>query len=580
MLIALSFYFTLTLIYSQCRKRTLCLAPIRSVKASTTTETALTNPPAASTLSSNEAVVTKADAAATPTVPAVVDDECDQDSPHTIVKKPKTAIITDFFQNVVTKVGEVVTSTFSPSRRFRSNPFAHDDQQLPESNLSVSSSLNNLSPSCIDRKGDDDVEACFAETPDRATSFECDSHPDHGPGISKTHVETLGMSTGREVSVDVEHYPQAASPNMAWSELWQQMRRSGWKYSSGNELVAWFWIHPCVASMKKSEMIRQCTEGIHYFSSEDEVRRYATKHLGWSGGGTSYEELSPAVPDLSMAARVKKRTQENALKSDTSPPKRSRASERGCEVGVSPTQNSLSSLQTNTVGCEESACLSENEGKARPDLQPTVRDKLECCQMVLHPNFKKNELSKSSALSVVSSMETDIKDFMKKSIETGLSVDGMTSPSPGFLYVCGGPGTGKTTAVTSCADEMKKWAKRSGYDKPSFCFINMASTQTWSTEKGGFMRAVLKKIAVDIGIDKDSEVSVFEKVFKKRVVVVTLDEIDMLFKRHGGVGETCFRTLIDWAECKEMKFSLIGISNCVNDANATRVRELGHVSSV
>ena len=94
------------------------------------------------------------------------------------------------------------------------------------------------------------------------------------------------------------------------------------------------------------------------------------------------------------------------------------------------------------------------------------------------------------------------------------------------------------------------------------------------------MRAVLKKIAVDIGIDKDSEVSVFEKVFKKRVVVVTLDEIDMLFKRHGGVGETCFRTLIDWAECKEMKFSLIGISNCVNDANATRVRELGHVSSV
>ena len=394
-------------------------------------------------LSPTQTAGTKAKAAI-PSLLAVVDDECDQDSPQSVIpKKPKTGTITRYFQNVVQKVGEVVASTISPRRRLGSNSPAHDAQQPTESNLSISSSLNNLSPSCIYTKGDDDIEACFAETPDRNTSFECVSHPDHGIGTPNFHAETLEVSTGQGACIDVEHYPQAANPNMPWNELWNQMRKSGWKYSSGNELVAFFWIHPSAASMKKSDLVRQCVEGIHYFSSEDDVRRYATKHLGWSGGGTSYE-LSPASSELSMVARVKKRNQENLLKSDASPPKRVRASsEQRSNVGKSPTQKSRSSPKTN--GCDDSTCISE--GKAPPDYQPTVRDKLENCQMVLNPNFKKHQLSKSSSLSKVSSMEADIKDFMIKSIETGLTVDGMTSPSPGFMYVCGGPGTGKVSTV-------------------------------------------------------------------------------------------------------------------------------------
>ncbi len=577
---------------------------MRNNQAVTATE-AVSSGVSAVALSPTQAAVTNAGVAAIPSLLPVVDDECDQDSPNSVLpKKPKTGTITKYFQRAVQRVEEAIASTFSPSRRFRSNSLAHDAEQRTESNLSTSSSLNNLSPSCIDTKGDDGIEACFAQTPDQSTSFECVSHPDHGIGTPNFHVETLEVSTGQGASIDVEHYPQAASPNMPWNELWHQMRKSGWKYSSGNELVAFFWIHPSVASMKKSDMVRHCVEGIHYFSSEDDVRRYATKHLGWLGGGTSYE-LSPASSELSMVARVKKRNQENTLKSEASPPKRVRASsEQRSNADESPLQKSRSS-PPNKNGCEESTCLSENEGKAPPDYQPTVRDKLESCQMVLHPNFKKHHLSKSSALSGVSSMEADIKDFMIKSIETGLTVDGMISPSPGFMYVCGGPGTGKvstllcilllsshngalpfsylfcstqTTAVTSCADEMKKWAKHSGYDKPSFCFINMASSHTVPNDKGGITRALLKKLASVIQIDNDADISVFEKFFKKRVVVMVLDEIDMLFKQHGGIGETCLRTLIGWAESAELKFSLIGISNCVNDSNATRVRELGHVS--
>jgi hypothetical protein len=54
----------------------------------------------------------------------------------------------------------------------------------------------------------------------------------------------------------------------------------------------------------------------------------------------------------------------------------------------------------------------------------------------------------------------------------------------------------------------------------------------------------------------------------------------MLFKQHGGIGETWFKTLVSWAEDREMRFSMIGISNCVNDVDSSRVRELGHVSAI
>ena len=79
------------------------------------------------------------------------------------------------------------------------------------------------------------------------------------------------------------------------------------------------------------------------------------------------------------------------------------------------------------------------------------------------------------------------------------------------------------------------------------------------------MRTMLKKVAIGLQIASDEPLEKFERLMRKKVVVLIVDEIDMLFKQHGGVGETWFKMLISWAEDKEMRFSLIGISNCVND---------------
>lgn len=103
----------------------------------------------------------------------------------------------------------------------------------------------------------------------------------------------------------------------------------------------------------------------------------------------------------------------------------------------------------------------------------------------------------------------------------------------------------------------------------------MAATQSNNFKGGGIMRTMLKKVAIGLQIASDEPLEKFEQLMRKKVVVLIVDEIDMLFKQHGGVGETVFKMLISWAEDKEMRFSLIGISNCVNDTNSTRVRELG-----
>ena len=264
------------------------------------------------------------------------------------------------------------------------------------------------------------------------------------------------------------------------------------------------------------------------------------------------------------------------------------------------------------VADQESSSVSETNydpNLAPPDKRSIIHDKLECCQMVLHPSFNKDQLSKSAAKSVVAPKEDDIMDFMTKSIETGMSVDGMTIPSPGFVYICGGPGTGKvshfkftssflaplhlnavmvcsynyisicyitkTAAVASCKGKVMRLAKQNGYEKPSICIMNMAKPGG----KDGIMRDMQDKMARALGLKKGASISKIEKKMKKKALVLVLDEIDMLFENHGRFADLWFKNpLIGWAEDKELRFSMIGISNCVNDTKSRKIRELGHVS--
>lgn len=135
----------------------------------------------------------------------------------------------------------------------------------------------------------------------------------------------------------------------------------------------------------------------------------------------------------------------------------------------------------------------------------------------------------------------------------------------------------QTTAVTGCVTEAKKWAGENNYDTPYVCFVNAGSIMA-SSGKDGLKEAMLNKIVTSLEMDHKSNQKMVEKQLRRKTLILVLDEIDMMFKGSHSA-ESWFSTLISWTDDEKMRFSMIGISNCVNDDNANLVRELAHVSA-
>ena len=110
-------------------------------------------------------------------------------------------------------------------------------------------------------------------------------------GTSKTYI----APTKPPEPLPVKHFPAACPPHVSWQKMLASMRSEGWKYTSapqGTEHFAYMWIHPSAAAMSKREILRMCKEGVHYFTAEKDVKRYAVKYLGWRGEGLTPANLS------------------------------------------------------------------------------------------------------------------------------------------------------------------------------------------------------------------------------------------------------------------------------------------------
>lgn len=96
----------------------------------------------------------------------------------------------------------------------------------------------------------------------------------------------------------------AKESEMPWFEMYTQMKADGWTHMSGTGLTPWFYVHPTCKGIKKNELIRTKEAGVDYFTSEEDLMRYARLNLGWSG---SVESVSDSPRDAEMADRIKKR---------------------------------------------------------------------------------------------------------------------------------------------------------------------------------------------------------------------------------------------------------------------------------
>ncbi|KAL3773060.1 hypothetical protein ACHAW5_000477 [Stephanodiscus triporus] len=134
----------------------------------------------------------------------------------------------------------------------------------------------------------------------RCSNLTSSTPPLEGPG----NAIDVGTVNAAKISMELKHHPQAESPDVPWHDLWTQMKNAGWKCCTGDDLGSLYWIHPSASDMRKTDVIRFCTDGIHYFSSEEAIRRYATLHLGWAGEVKS--RASPTTSGLSVTPRKNK----------------------------------------------------------------------------------------------------------------------------------------------------------------------------------------------------------------------------------------------------------------------------------
>lgn len=353
-------------------------------------------------------------------------------------------------------------SKFSPSK---------DDEQ--------DSHLSPLSASCLE-KGDDDIEACFVDSPPNHGPFtSCPLTPSASHLMSKTCSTPLDEnkamidlsksiwgpfpSQAESISADItwegsnlfddttlkmaprgrsgtESSPRkivklsaARDPAMSWTEMAMQLTDEGVKYLSGSGLEPCWYVHPACAGMTKTELVSMCKEGEDYFTSEDSLKVYARSKLGWAGD-IEFEETDATSSLVRLEPTIL----------DT-PTKRSgdaKTGEEGCspkKARRSPMSNKNSSKPKNQQSNEDDK---DEEVLCLPDNERVVKHKLEVAQMVLHASFQGNYCA-------VSSMPSAITEFMSKSIQTSNPENGLPLPSPGFLYICGRPGTGKVRLPNS-----------------------------------------------------------------------------------------------------------------------------------
>lgn len=123
------------------------------------------------------------------------------------------------------------------------------------------------------------------------------------------------------------------------------------------------------------------------------------------------------------------------------------------------------------------------------------------------------------------------------------------------------------------------WANSEGHNQPLLYAVNMASLSTSGQAKDGIMKALLKKLGSQRGSKKeDHNIDTLRKWARKDAIILIIDEIDMLIKARDSDGEIFLRELVGLARDEDLKFSLIGISNSVNDKSSARIKQMGVVS--
>lgn len=223
-----------------------------------------------------------------------------------------------------------------------------------------------------------------------------------------------------------------------------------------------------------------------------------------------------------------------------------------------------------------------------PDKYDTLGEKLDAALMALMVDESTQSLSFN--LSAESSLHFNLNTVMTflNGVIDSAGRHGATEQDAAALYVCGRPGTGKTSGVRWCFEELlKKMKTQDDPDhtlEPVFCRVSANHLQAGN----GAHNVLMNEISAALGDHVTTAKSLRANLTKtKRLLVLVLDEVDTMLstgkQREPTVGtEKLLQSILKWANDGAFKMALVGIANTIGtwqDGKYERLHNLGKVST-
>jgi len=262
---------------------------------------------------------------------------------------------------------------------------------------------------------DEQSEACSKKTSltEDEQSEACSQKPSLTEDEPKETPNSRGSTLRKRSNRNSSKSP---SYDIPWCEMWSSMKSNdGWSHMQGTGLSAWFYVHPTCEGLKKTELMRDKVEGQDYFTSEEDVKKYARVNLGWK-----WEDYSESVDSpKELAERVKKRKRGVAqvAKVEVKPvlEKKSKAKQTKQHTkGTKKEQGNASKAKTKTVA---PASTKRDSDPSSPESQSSEYSHFsQGSEVSLSTSVAKRTRSKAVDSPTVSEMEVDmgVKKSAKK----------------------------------------------------------------------------------------------------------------------------------------------------------------------
>lgn len=195
--------------------------------------------------------------------------------------------------------------------------------------------------------------------------------------------------------------------------------------------------------------------------------------------------------------------------------------------------------------------------------QGSDKEKLECCLEALKPSSVSGNLVIPKGTKYNKNLG-EIYAYLNKCVKKHVDDD-----EPNLLYVCGAPGTGKTSGVEWCCEKIISEMSRSG-QKVVLCNISACHLAS-SVDP---LTTMLEYIAASLGLNRQSRNAIMNRLRQESSpwLLVIVDEIDMLVNC-----ESALTTLAGFATDPVLKATLIGISNSTGDTKYALLHESVYV---